>query len=332
MQSFIFAYNENKKVGMKMNIIDLHCDVLYQLSKRGKPTEFSSGVELQASKENLKTGQIIVQDFAIFIDSNVPQEQKFMEAMRQVELFKNITEDNPEMVHITDWQQLKSLKPCQIGAILSLEGCDAIGEDLGKLQTLLDAGVKLVGLTWNYENGVGYGAEETPEKGLKAFGKKVVEFLNERDIIIDVSHLNEQGFWDVLPLGKHLIASHSNARKLCNHPRNLTDKQAKELVKHGGHIHVVYYPAFIKNDEEHVTLIELVEHIKYLAELVGVEHLGLGSDFDGIGQTVEGLQNAAQTQNLIAILLQQFSKEEVEKIASENFLRYTENIDMHKSK
>lgn len=307
-----------------MKIIDLHCDVLYQLSKTTPPIEFSSAIQLQASKDKLKEGQVVVQDFAIFVGETVPQEDKFTEAMRQIELFyMNVLQPNPEMVHITDWKQLETLKEGQIGAILSLEGCDVIGEDLLKLQILLDAGVRLVGLTWNFENGVAFGAEEDPNKGLKYFGKQVIQLLNDRDIIIDVSHLNEKSFWDVLPLAKHLIASHSNARELCNHARNLSDEQAKALVKHGGHIHVVYFPPFIKNNsDERVTLNDLGEHVKYLANLVGIEHLGLGSDFDGINQTILGLQNASQTQNLLVTLLQHFSEEEVEMIANRNFLQY----------
>lgn len=308
-----------------MNIIDLHCDVLYQLAKMDLPFPFSNAMSLQASKDKLKAGHIVVQDFAIFVDEDVPQVEKFTEALRQIELFQtNVLQSNPDMVHITDWQQLKTLKKGQIGAILSLEGCDVIGEDILKLQKLLDAGVKLVGLTWNYENGVAFGAEEPPNRGLKSFGKEVIQLLNNRDIIIDVSHLNEQSFWDVLPLGKHLIASHSNARALCDHPRNLTDDQVLALVKNGGHIHVVYHPPFIKKNTENVTLIDLTEHIKYLAELVGIEYLGFGSDFDGVAKTVIDLQNAAQTQNLIATLLQQFPEDEVEMIANGNFLRYVQ--------
>ncbi|WP_102690950.1 dipeptidase [Rummeliibacillus pycnus] len=315
-----------------MKIIDLHCDVLYQLSKTSEPIQFSQAAELQASKEKLQAGHVIVQNFAIFISEDVPPVEKFTEAMRQVELFHtNVLQPNPEFVHITDWKQLESLKEGQIGAFLSLEGCDAIGDDLFKLQAFLDAGVKLVGLTWNFENVVAFGAEEAPDRGLKPFGKQVVKLLNEKDIIIDVSHLNEQSFWDVLPLAKHIIASHSNARALCDHPRNLTDDQALALVKNGGHIHVVYYPPFIRRDTEKVTLLHLAEHVSYLVDLVGVENIGLGSDFDGINQTINGLETAAHSQNLITTLLQQLSKEEVQMIAHRNFLNYVKNIEENRS-
>ncbi|MFJ7736710.1 dipeptidase [Lysinibacillus sp. NPDC097287] len=301
-----------------MDIIDLHCDVLMKLTKL-ETARFKDDVRLQTNKDRLQLGQVKAQVFAIFIDPQIPQSMKFLEVIRQIEAFHTHVLQTEGMVHITDWSQLENLAPHEIGAILSLEGCDAIGDDITKLQAVLDAGVKLVGLTWNGENSVAYGAEQDAKLGLKPFGKEVVNILNERDILIDVSHLNEQGFWDVLPLAKHIIASHSNARALCEHPRNLTDEQAKALVEHGGHIHVVYYPHFIGKN---ATLDNLVAHVKHLADLIGVEHLGLGSDFDGIDETVKGLAHAGEAQNLLEALREHFSVEEVRGIANMNFRRF----------
>ena len=301
-----------------MDIIDLHCDVLMKLTTL-ETARFSDDVRLQTNKERLQLGQVKAQVFAIFIEPDIPQSMKFLEVIRQIEAFHTHVLQTEGMVHITDWSQLENLAPHEIGAILSLEGCDAIGDDITKLQAVLDAGVKLVGLTWNGENCVAYGAEQDAKLGLKPFGKEAVNVLNERDIIIDVSHLNEQGFWDVLPLAKHIIASHSNARALCEHPRNLTDEQAKALVEHGGHIHVVYYPHFIGKN---ATLDDLVAHVKHLADLVGVMHLGVGSDFDGIDETVNGLAHAGEAQNLLEALRGHFTIDEVRGIAHANFRSY----------
>lgn len=308
-----------------MRIIDLHCDVLYQLSSREHPTDFRTDDTLQCGFVHLQKAQAKAQVFAIFIDEVIPVKERYMEALRQIELFQTQVLAQPEMVHITEWQQLSTLEDGQIGAILSLEGCDAIGTDLHKLKTLLNAGVKLVGLTWNYENAVAFGAQEDPTKGLTDFGKEVVACLNDHDIIIDVSHLNMQGFWDVLPLAKHLIASHSNARTVCEHVRNLTDEQATALVKHGGHIHVVYNPPFIvEHGLNNVMLDDVVKHFRYLADLVGVEHLGLGSDFDGIEQTVNNLHHIGDTPQLLTALKEAFTVEEIEGIAAGNFERYVQ--------
>lgn len=304
-----------------MEIIDLHCDALLKLTTL-ETAKFEDDLRLHANRGRLHLGQVKAQVFAIFIDPNIPQSMQFLEAMRQIEAFHTHVLQTEGMVHITNWSQLDTLAPHEIGAILSLEGCGPIADDLAKLSVILDAGVKLVGLTWNEENAVAHGAEQDASLGLKPFGKEVVNLLNERDIIIDVAHLNEQSFWDVLPLAKHIIASHSNARAICDHPRNLTDAQAKALVEHGGHIHVVYYPTFISDD---ATLDDLVVHVKHLANIVGIEHLGLGSDFDGIDVTVKGLAHAGEAQNLLEALREHFSVEEVRGIASNNFRRYVKN-------
>ncbi|MFT9820227.1 dipeptidase [Lysinibacillus sp. NPDC056185] len=305
-----------------MDIIDLHCDALSKLTTL-EAAKFEDDVRLQANRQRLQLGQVKAQVFAIFINPKIPQSMRFLEAVRQIEAFHTHVLQTEGMVHITDWSQLDTLAPHEIGAILSLEGCGPIGEDLAKLAAILDAGVKLVGLTWNEENAVAHGAEQDANLGLKPFGKEVIDLLNKRDIIIDVSHLNEQSFWDVLPLAKHIIASHSNARALCDHPRNLTDAQAKALIEHGGHIHVVYYPPFI---HDNATIEDLVAHVKHLANIVGVEHLGLGSDFDGIDATVKGLAHAGEAQNLLEALREHFSTEEIRGIASENFRCYVKNV------
>jgi len=304
-----------------MDIIDLHCDALLKLATL-EDVKFEDDAQLATNRGRLQLGQVKAQVFAIFINPKVPQSQQFLEVVRQIEAFHTHVLQTEGMVHITDWSQLDTLAPHEIGAILSLEGCGPIGEDLAKLSVVLDAGVKLVGLTWNEENAVAHGAEQDATLGLKQFGKEVVNLLNERDIIIDVSHLNEQGFWDVLPLAKHIIASHSNARALCDHPRNLTDAQVKALVEHGGHIHLVYFPTFIG---ENATMDDLVAHVKHLANIVGIEHLGLGSDFDGIDATINGLAHAGEAQNLLEALGEHFSIEEVRGIASQNFRRYVKN-------
>ncbi|WP_010304181.1 dipeptidase [Kurthia senegalensis] len=307
--------------------IDLHCDVLYQLSTRQQPTNFATDVTLQAGLPQLKQGNIKAQVFAIFVDESIPQRERYMEAIRQIELFQTQVLAQPEMIHITDWAQLDTLEEDQIGAILSLEGCDAIDGSLHKLQTFLDAGVKLVGLTWNYANAVAHGAQEDPTQGLTAFGREVVSYLNERQIIMDVSHLNEQSFWDVLPLAKHIVASHSNARAICDHVRNLTDAQAKALIEAGGHIHLVYNPPFIERDRtDDVSIDSLVMHYRHFVNLVGVDHLGLGSDFDGIEHTVLELQNSGQTPKLLEKLQVVFSEEDVAKIAASNFERFVRAI------
>lgn len=303
-----------------MNIIDLHCDALLKLWEAKGELRFADAPELQANKIRLQSGNVKVQFFAIFIEPYLNSEQKFQVALEQVNYFyKEVLGKNPDMVHIQDWSDIDNLKIGQIGAVLTLEGVDAIGNDLTKLETLYRLGVRLVGLTWNFANLAADGAGEPRGGGLTVFGKEVVKLNNKYQVLTDVSHLSDKAFWDVMELAQYPIASHSNARALCNSPRNLTDEMAKAMFKKGGMIHVVYHPPFIKESGE-VTITDLVKHIDHFCSLGGVKQIGLGSDFDGISQFVINLEDASKTQNLINELLKYYSEDEVRGFASENFL------------
>lgn len=310
-----------------MKVIDLHCDVLYKLAGTEEGASFKNSEQLDVNLEKLKKGGVKAQVFAIFVDDHLNETQRYMEALRQVEKFQyEVIAPFEEMVHITNWQQLEQLEAHQIGAILSLEGCDAIGDSMEKLQSFIDAGILLAGLTWNHENAVAYGANEDATKGLKPFGYEVVQKLNDANIIVDVSHLNEQGFWDVLKVADRLIASHSNAYAIRPHQRNLKDDQIKALIEHGGHMHCVFYPLFIKESEQ-VTMTDLIEHIQHIANLVGADKIGLGSDFDGIDQKVIGLENASQYPMFLELLKPHFTEIEIEGIAANNFERFISVIE-----
>ncbi|MCM3765113.1 dipeptidase [Neobacillus niacini] len=309
-----------------MNIIDLHCDVLLKLWEAKGELRFADAPELQANKTRLQQGNVKVQFFAIFIEPYLNSDQKFQVALEQVDYFyKEVLGKNPDMVHIKEWSEIDNLKIGQIGAVLTLEGVDAIGNDLTKLETLYRLGVRLVGLTWNFANLAADGAGEPRGGGLTLFGKEVVKLNNKNQVLTDVSHLSDKAFWDVMELAQYPIASHSNARALCNSPRNLTDEMAKVMFKKGGMIHVVYHPPFIKESGE-VTITDLVKHIDHFCSLGGVKQIGLGSDFDGISQFVINLEDASKTQNLINELLKYYSEDEVRGFASENFLYHRTGV------
>jgi membrane dipeptidase len=303
-----------------MNIIDLHCDALLKLWEKKGTIRFADAPELETNKERLQTGKVKVQCFAIFIEPLIPSDQKFQAALEQIDLFyREVLEKNPEMKHIKDWSDFDSLKEGEIGAMLTLEGVDAIGNDLAKLNILYQLGVRSIGLTWNHANLAADGAQEPRGAGLTVFGKAIVKFNNEHQILTDVSHLCEKAFWDVMEVAEYPIASHSNARALCDHPRNLTDKQAKEMFEKGGLIHVVYNPPFTKS-EGSSSIAHLVKHIDHFCSLGGVKQIGLGSDFDGIATFITDLEDASKSQNLINELLKHFSEEEVRGFAHQNFL------------
>lgn len=305
-----------------MNIIDMHCDALLKLWESKGKASYKDAPQIDTNKDRLIKGEIKVQGFAIWINPAFKSTQAFDAVLEQAELFhKEILKKNKEIKHIKNWSDLEKLGEGEIGAILTLEGVDAIGNDLSKLAILYELGVRSVGLTWNSANLAADGALEPRGASLTAFGKEIVTFNNEHQILTDVSHLCERSFWDVMEIAKYPIASHSNAKRICDHPRNLTDSQARAMFERGAMIHIVYYPPFVKK-EGPATIDDLIKHIDHLCGLGGAKYIGLGSDFDGIDQKIPGLSDASETQNLINRLLKFFSEEEVRGFAHDNFLRH----------
>src|SRR5699024_2192815 len=276
-----------------MNVIDLHCDLLMKLNDAKGTLSFNNAPELDTNYERLVKGHVNVQAFAIDIHPELDADQKFQEALNQIYYFYHEVLDNhPNMKQIKDWADIDQLQDGEIGAMLTLEGVDAIGNDLKKLKILYELGVRSVGLTWNNANLAADGVGESRGAGLTTFGREIVQFNNAHKIFTDVSHLNEPGFWDVMEEGKYVIASHSNARTICDHRRNLLDEQAKALFDKGSMIHVVYCPPFVK-ESGRASIDDLMKHIDHFCALGGVQHIGLGSDFDGIDEKVIGLENAS---------------------------------------
>jgi membrane dipeptidase len=307
-------------------IIDLHCDALLKLSEAKGALRFADSKELDTNKSRLQKGKVIVQCFAIFIEPDIPSDQKFQCVLEQIDYFyEEVLGKNPEMKHIKQWSDFEQLKNGEIGAMLTLEGVDAIGNDLTRLRILFQLGVRSVGLTWNNANLAADGAGEPRGGGLTLFGKELVKLNNEHRVLTDVSHLSERAFWDVLDIAMYPIASHSNSRRLCDHPRNLYDQQATEMFNKGGMIHVVYCPPFVTKDGN-ATVSDVVKHIDHFCTLGGVKQVGLGSDFDGISTFVKGLEDASMSQNLINELLKHFKEEEVRGFAYQNFLNYRSKL------
>lgn len=305
-----------------LNVIDMHCDVLYEMYKTEGKLPFDSP-DFDAGYGRLKKGGVKVQAFALFIPPRISVEQKFQVALEQVHYFHSKVLAHPKMKQITEWQHIDDLAEDEIGALLTLEGVDAIGADLNKLSILVEAGVRSVGLTWNNANLAADGVGEGRAAGITDFGKEVIAFNNERQVLTDVSHLSEKAFLDVMNLADYPIASHSNSRTLCDHVRNLTDEQTKAMFNKNCMIHVVYYPPFVKNTAT-VEITDLIKHIDHFCSLGGVNHIGLGSDFDGIDQKIIGLEDASKHQNLLNELLKYYSEEQVKGFAYRNFLeRYT---------
>lgn len=311
-----------------MKIIDTHCDALLKLQSdqrqlRGfmderSPLNFLDSEEIDTNYNRLREGNVQVQFFAIFISPKVPDNEKWQHALEQVDAFYNEVLARENMVHIKDLKEIKQLKPHEIGAVLTLEGSDAFGNDLMKLRTLIRLGVLSLGLVWNNANLVADGVGETRGAGLSNFGADVIEVCNENDVLIDVSHLNIPGFNDIIDKADRVFASHSNARDIFDHPRNLTDEQITQIIDKNGMINIVFCPMFINEGELEIE--DLFPHIDRIIKLGGTDHIGIGSDFDGIADYVNGLRHSGEYQNLAVKLEERYGTEFTEKMTHRNFM------------
>lgn len=221
---------------------------------------------------------------------------------------------NPADIEIAD-------KNNRIGCILHLEGADALGSDIEMLFLLKQLGLRSLALTWNNRNLLADGVGEEPGAGgISKKGKEVIEILDNESIILDLAHASQKTYYQALEIySKPVIVSHANARALCNHPRNLDDSQLKALANNGGVIGINQVPDFLREDS-FPNIDDILNHIAYIAELIGVEHIALGSDFDGDDiLLMPGVQAYAQWHDLLTS--KGFSINEINMILRENAIR-----------
>jgi len=239
------------------------------------------------------------QVFAAFVDKEElpPNVKPTGRALDLIETYHREIEQNSEHItHCTTTADIdNAFAHGKIAAMLSIEGGEALGGDLDNLEKFHNMGVKLITLTWNYDNELACGILGGTG-GLTDFGKTVVREMNCLGMIIDVSHLNEAGFWDVIKLSQTpVIASHSNARAQCAHPRNLTDKQITALVDMRGCIGINLYTGFLSDTTAAID--DISRHIEHFEKLGARSILGLGCDLDGVDKLpaeIDGVQDLAK--------------------------------------
>ncbi|PFA65289.1 dipeptidase [Bacillus sp. AFS015896] len=307
--------------GMEMKIFDAHCDVLFQLwSAKGKK-DFRNDSQLHITFEQLKKRKGSIQCFAVYVPETVAYEKRFEAALQMIDIFYNEILSLPGVKFIQTKEDINRLKQDEIGVLLTLEGCEAIGKDTMKLRLFYRLGVRSFGLTWNYANLLADGALETRGAGLTTFGQHVVQELNMLHLWTDVSHLNERSFWDVIEIATNPIASHSNCYKLCQHPRNLNDEQIRALIKKNSMIGVTFVPQFLTSERQaHIT--DIVRHIEHICSLGGEGNIGFGSDFDGILETVVDVSVYRDYENVMNELYKHYAASTVERFLYDNFVEY----------
>ena len=320
-----------------MKFIDMHCDTISSiyLDRMGgevkKLRENNGHVDLA----RLKKGGCLAQNFALFtILKKDPDPYGF--ARGACRLFKEELAENDDMIRqaVTVEEILRNDRDGRMSGVLTIEEGGICNGSTDVLRDFYREGVRMMTLTWNYENDLAYpnkvdmntgiSMPET-EHGLKKKGIEFVELMEEIGMAVDVSHLGDAGFWDVAEIMKKpFAASHSNARAIAGHTRNLTDEMIRTMAERGGVMGINYCPVFLDDREDGGTscISAMVRHIKHISNVGGIECIGLGSDFDGISGTLEIDSPSAVHLLEEALYRNGFTQTEVEKIFYRNVLRF----------
>lgn len=297
-------------------VFDAHCDTLLRLLEKDESLENSSGM---VSAPMMREYKSYIQVFAAWVDGENPLMQAIM--LRD----KFMTETKNSSLRIIDSRDaLEDIRSNGgYGAILSLENGSALCGNIEMADILYRLGFRLITLTWNGSNELGFGAVDSLGDGLTPFGKEVIKRMNALGMAIDVSHLSEKGFCDVAECSEMpFVASHSNAKAICNHPRNLTDEQIKEIISRNGVIGINLYDSFLSDDGE-ADIGHVIRHIEHIMSLGGANSIGIGTDFDGISKSAKGLENVSCLNRLANELSALgYRKEQIDKIMYSNFERF----------
>ena len=384
---FFSSAQSYKKLHSKSFLADTHNDIPSSAIEKNVAFDTDLKGKTHSDLNRMFAGGVDAQMFSIFCDGE--QKDPYNYANREIDSVYEWARRNPaRMMMVYNPADLQTaIKQKKLAALIGMEGGHMIENDLTKLDALYKRGVRYMTITWNnstdWATSAAYETAQAPSKsppkgetsedsvrkmGLNEFGKQVIKRMNELGMMIDVSHLGEQSFWDITKITtKPIIASHSCVWNLCPHRRNLKDEQIKAIAKTGGVVFLNFYAGFIdstyerKRDlfmQQHQTEIDtliqegkqkdyalmmvsekykvemnairpslsvLMDHLDYIVQLVGVDYVGMGSDFDGIEAPPLEL-NGVEDYPLItkALLERGYSKKDIRKILGGNFLRVFE--------
>ena len=309
----------------KAFVIDLHNDVLEKVVGNGYQLGFRHDYN-QSDLPRFFEGGVDAQMFAIWVDPGTYLNTAYQQALNFVNAFNTeVALNSDSLAQARNAEEIHRMNAeGKLAGVLAVEGGHAIENDLEKLKELYHKGMRCFTITWNNSTDWAASAQnpQSATKGLSDFGKQVIRTLDSLGVIIDVSHTGIKTIQDILSITKNpIIASHSGARALRDHYRNLYDNQIVAIANTGGVIGVVFYPSFL-SPSRHADIETVKAHIDHIVHLVGIDHVALGSDFDGISSTPVGLEDVSQLPHLtMALLKHGYSNAEVKKILGENFLR-----------
>jgi len=314
-------------------LLDAHQDALRRVLDRGDDLAASYGDE-QGSIPQWRAGGWNAIWFSVWVDPRkYPGAEATRRAERLIHAFRQQVAKNPEIVPCDTASEVRrAVSENKIASLLGLEGGAAINNDISKIADFRQQGVTYMTLTWRGNlSWAGSSQSDNPRMGLTPFGVQVVQEMNRQGMLVDLSHVSDQTFDDALKAtSKPVIVSHSNARLLAAHPRNVTDEMLRKLAANGGVIGVNFAGDFLKPGEGGgwerrpggSTLETVLEQIDHIVKVAGVDHVGLGTDFDGGIRPARGLENASKGGALIAGLRAHgYNEVAIRKICADNFLR-----------
>ena len=315
----------------KYTLIDLHNDVLEVMV--GDPDYHLADFHTYNHTDipRLQQGGVDVQFFSIWV-SPTGYTNYFQQALVMRDLFYSELDANPSTIEqaTTMSQALQINSQNKIAAVIGVEGGHHIENSLDKIDTLYNAGMRYLTITWNNSTSWAISAQDsrTLVQGLSNFGRDVIRKLDSLGVIIDVSHVGIRTISDILEITNNpIIASHSGARAIRDHYRNLYDDQIQAIANGGGVIGIVFYPPFLASPTP-AYISDVIAHVDHIVNLVGTDHVAIGSDFDGIGtNVVVGLEDVTKYPDLTLALLQHgYTELEVAKFLGGNFRRVFEQV------
>ena len=314
-----------------MFICDCHCDTLTEL--------YNNNASLYENEQHFDIKRQIalgggLQFCAIYVPTEVFRYQGGLRYTlclldKYNQEIKKMHENGIDVLQVRTAEDAGNVLKHKAATLLAIEEGGAIDGSLEALRCLYELGVRAMTLTWSNRNDIADGInEEATGSGLTLFGKQVVAEMNRLGMLVDVSHISTAGFWSVIETStKPIIATHSNAKSLCSHPRNLNDEQIKALAQNGGLAGITFAGQFLEEDWRNACIESVYKHIDYMLNLIGNDdHIGFGSDFDGISHPPYNIQGVQDYKPLIEYLSKYYSDETINKITHQNVINLLQKV------
>lgn len=314
-----------------MFICDCHCDTLTEL--------YNKNASLYENEQHFDIKRQIalgggLQFCAIYVPTEVFRYQGGLRYTlclldKYNQEIKKLHENGIDVLQVLTAEDAGNVLKHKAATLLAIEEGGAIDGSLEALRCLYELGVRAMTLTWSNRNDIADGInEEATGSGLTLFGKQVVAEMNHLGMLVDVSHISTAGFWSVIETStKPIIATHSNAKSLCSHPRNLNDEQIKALAQNGGLAGITFAGQFLEEDWRNACIESVYRHIDYMLNLIGNDdHIGFGSDFDGISHPPYNIQGVQDYKPLIEYLSKYYSDETINKITHQNVINLLQKV------